>query len=383
MRAGQRCGPRGDLLAAVWLLSRSGLAALCFAAVAVGAALAQTGAPAGILAPGNAAVTGFSEAHPPASVPPGTDPDDKTFIDLKGPSLRVIDLQNMGGPPQAQLVRAPKPYTATAAQIGQVFAVALDDASPPNIYVAATSAYGLPIMVGPDRRRAGRDLHARIVRPAARRPGIDLEDRPADRRRLAVRQCNLQRRRQSRPGARRACLRSGIEEPVRRRPRHRHDPSLRARWDRARRLRPRRSGSSGGRIAGGRLRSGEAPRHHQPAVQHRGLEDLGLCAGRAARVRPRGAGRPALLRGQGSIADLVGVDCGRRVRRGCAHRDQCPAGRRRHRDVENPVRRSGTHGARRASGAVRRLRLRGAHPGGNCATATAASRSATTTRRTD
>ena len=234
-----------------------------------------------------------------------------------------------------------------------------------------------------DRRRAGRDLHARIVRPAARRPGIDLEDRPADRRRLAVRQCNLQRRRQSRPGARRACLRSGIEEPVRRRPRHRHDPSLRARWDRARRLRPRRSGSSGGRIAGGRLRSGEAPRHHQPAVQHRGLEDLGLCAGRAARVRPRGAGRPALLRGQGSIADLVGVDCGRRVRRGCAHRDQCPAGRRRHRDVENPVRRSGTHGARRASGAVRRLRLRGAHPGGNCATATAASRSATTTRRTD
>jgi hypothetical protein len=143
------------LLAAVWLLARSGLAALCFAAVAVGAALAQTGAPAGILAPGNAAVTGFSEAHPPASVPPGTDPDDKTFIDLKGPSLRVIDLQNMGGPPQAQLVRAPKPYTATAAQIGQVFAVALDDASPPNIYVAATSAYGLPIMVGPDRATEG------------------------------------------------------------------------------------------------------------------------------------------------------------------------------------------------------------------------------------
>ena len=155
MRAGQRCGPRGDLLAAVWLLARSGLAALCFAAAPIGAALAQTAAPAGILAPGNAAVTGFSEAHPPASVPPGTDPDDKTFIDLKGPSLRVIDLQNMGGPPQAQLVRAPKPYTATAAQIGQVFAVALDDASPPNIYVAATSAYGRPIMVGPDRATEG------------------------------------------------------------------------------------------------------------------------------------------------------------------------------------------------------------------------------------
>ena len=133
MRAGQRCGRGGELLAAVWFLARSGLAALCFAIAPVGAVLAQTAPATGILAPGNAAVTGFSEAHPPASVPPGTDPDDKTFIDLKGPSLRVIDLQNMGAPPQAQLVRAPKPYTATAAQIGQVFAVTLDDAAPPNI----------------------------------------------------------------------------------------------------------------------------------------------------------------------------------------------------------------------------------------------------------
>src|SRR5262249_49064973 len=186
MRAGQRCGPRGDLLAAVWLLARSGLAALCFAAVAVGAALAQTGAPAGILAPGNAAVTGFSEAHPPASVPPGTDPDDKTFIDLKGPSLRVIDLQNMGGPPQAQLVRAPKPYTATAAQIGQVLRGRARRREPAEHL--RRRDFGLrPADHGRarpgDRRRAGRDLHARIVRPAARRPGIDLEDRPADRRR--------------------------------------------------------------------------------------------------------------------------------------------------------------------------------------------------------
>ena len=46
----------------------------------------------------------------------------------------------------AQLVGAPKPFTFSAAQIGQVFGVALDDNEPPNIYVAATSAYGLPIV---------------------------------------------------------------------------------------------------------------------------------------------------------------------------------------------------------------------------------------------
>jgi hypothetical protein len=87
---------------------------------------------------------------------------DKTYINLDGPALRVIALSRMGGPPQAQLVAAAKPFTATAGQIGQVFALALDDASPPNIYAAATSAYGLPIVVPdadgdghPDRARRG------------------------------------------------------------------------------------------------------------------------------------------------------------------------------------------------------------------------------------
>lgn len=69
-----------------------------------------------------------------------------TFIDLKGPSLRIVDLRHLGGPAAAQLVGAPKPFTFFASQIGQVFGVALDNASPPNVYVAATSAYGLPIV---------------------------------------------------------------------------------------------------------------------------------------------------------------------------------------------------------------------------------------------
>ncbi|MBI4274479.1 MAG: hypothetical protein HY659_07245, partial [Rhizobiales bacterium] len=118
--------------------------------------------PAGILTDGDAAVTGFSGTRPPMVIAPGADPADKTYIDLAGPSARVIDLQTPGAPPQAQLLQAPKPFTVTAAQVGQVFAVALDNASPPNIYVAATSAYGLPIVVPdadgdglPDRVKQG------------------------------------------------------------------------------------------------------------------------------------------------------------------------------------------------------------------------------------
>ncbi len=70
----------------------------------------------------------------------------------------------MGGPPAAQLVGAPKPFTVQARQIGQVFGVALDNANPPNVYVAASSAYGLPIVVsGAD----GTPRHVKIGAPGA------------------------------------------------------------------------------------------------------------------------------------------------------------------------------------------------------------------------
>ena len=76
----------------------------------------------------------------------------------------------MGGPPLAQAVPAPKPHTITADQIGQVFAITLDDAVPPNIYAAATSAYGLPIVV-PDPN--GLPAHARKGAANARfMPGL-------------------------------------------------------------------------------------------------------------------------------------------------------------------------------------------------------------------
>lgn len=54
-----------------------------------GAVLAQASPPAGIVANGNAVVTGFSGAQPPAITAPGVDPADKTFIDLQGPAAVV------------------------------------------------------------------------------------------------------------------------------------------------------------------------------------------------------------------------------------------------------------------------------------------------------
>jgi len=125
---------------------------------------AQQSDAGGLLANGNAAVTGFSGAQPPTQIAPGEDPAPSTFIDLKGPSLRVVDLHHMDGPADAQLVAAQKPFSVPAALIGQVFAVALDDSQPPNIFVAASSTYGLPIVApGPD----GRPRHVRTGTPGA------------------------------------------------------------------------------------------------------------------------------------------------------------------------------------------------------------------------
>ncbi|MFZ0425846.1 MAG: hypothetical protein WAL80_23455 [Xanthobacteraceae bacterium] len=152
---------RGDFLLHVGNSARGVAAiAIAFGVSLGGSALAQQA----ILAPGNAAVTGFSGASPPAQIAPGIDPGELTFIDGGGPSLRIVDLQLMGGPPAAQLVGAPKPYTWLANQIGQVFGVVADDATPPNIYLAATSAYGLPIVApGPD----GQPMHIKVGAPNA------------------------------------------------------------------------------------------------------------------------------------------------------------------------------------------------------------------------
>ena len=153
-RRRQGPGPRASLTAAV---------ALALLAFLQGELKAQQ-SPITVIAPGEAAVTGFAGAPPPAQIAPGDDPAALTFIDMRGASLRIVDLRQMGGPAAAQLVGAPKPFTVPASEIGQVFGVTLDDAAPPNIYVAASSSYGLPIVApGPQ----GRVLHVRRGTPNA------------------------------------------------------------------------------------------------------------------------------------------------------------------------------------------------------------------------
>ncbi|MEF3367721.1 hypothetical protein V3H18_14385, partial [Methylocystis sp. 9N] len=126
----------------------------------------------GVVADGDAAATGFSGAPAPRLIAPQANPADQTFIDLNGPALRVIDLRGPFAPPRTQLLQAQKPFTLSAGQIGQVFAVALDNASPPNIYAAATSAYGLPI-VAPNASGEGAPVRAKQGAPnASFMPGL-------------------------------------------------------------------------------------------------------------------------------------------------------------------------------------------------------------------
>src|SRR5262245_57932011 len=139
-----RRGLRALGLASAWLL----LGAMTFEL-----ATAQSQQAAAILAPGDGVVTGFSGIAPsPGPLPKGANPLDQFLIDPEGPSLQIMQLGAAGGPPQGQLIPAPATFKVKAGDIGQVFAIAFDDAAQPNIYVTASSAYGLHI-VGPDGQR--------------------------------------------------------------------------------------------------------------------------------------------------------------------------------------------------------------------------------------
>jgi hypothetical protein len=141
---------------------RSLIAAAALTPLLLLAGQAAEAADTGILAPGDAVVTGFPGTVPPASPPaPGVDPMDLTFINPDGASMKVQRLQP-SGPPTGQLIASPSVFAATARQVGQVFAITFDNAPIPNIYLGATSAFGIQI-VGqdangdgiPDRLKAG------------------------------------------------------------------------------------------------------------------------------------------------------------------------------------------------------------------------------------
>jgi hypothetical protein len=87
------------------------------------------------LQPGEAFVTRFSGSKDDAG---------KTVIDLAGTVGSILDLRKPGVPPLgAQWLNEPQRSAVTAGEVGQVFGIALDDANPPNIYLTATSAFGL------------------------------------------------------------------------------------------------------------------------------------------------------------------------------------------------------------------------------------------------
>ena len=126
----------------------SWIAALLCAGFALPLTDARAQSPA-IIRPGDAAVTGFSGAKVWGEVPSDVLPIDRTFIDTSGAVLQVFDLTKLGGPPGGQVANAPPSYRATAGDVGQVFGVTLDSdtaSKTPNIYVGATSLFGLQIV---------------------------------------------------------------------------------------------------------------------------------------------------------------------------------------------------------------------------------------------
>ncbi len=108
---------------------------------------------------GDVAISGFSGTKlSTSSLPAGVDPIERTVIDPEGTTLRIIDLSTLGGPTVGQIVNAPTKLAIPARDIGQVFGLVYDDGQgpngpgAPNLYVAATSLFGLQIVgdPGPD-----------------------------------------------------------------------------------------------------------------------------------------------------------------------------------------------------------------------------------------
>ncbi len=118
---------------------------LLLTSVIPGARAQENASPSGsLLANDDGVVTGFSGTVERAG---------KAFIDTKGASVRIFAL-GRSGPLDGNLHQPPVKREIPASQVGQVFGIAIDRMFPPNIYVTATSAYGLHIVV-PDESGDG------------------------------------------------------------------------------------------------------------------------------------------------------------------------------------------------------------------------------------
>ncbi len=125
-----------------------------------------------LLLQGDTIVTGFSGVKKPDTPPPG-DPLDETFIDPDGASAQIRTFGALAAPPSGQVVDAPAILKISAKDVGQVFAIALDAGTgagltqtAPDIYLGATSAFGLQIVI-PDSDGDGRPERVKTGQPNA------------------------------------------------------------------------------------------------------------------------------------------------------------------------------------------------------------------------
>ncbi len=106
-----------------------------------------------LLALNDAVVTGFAgtaiRAEELAPSPMGAQALAQTFIDIHGPAARILNAREPRSVWNGDMWVAPQTHAIRAADVGQVFGVAIDDASHPNIYLAATSVYGLNLVERP------------------------------------------------------------------------------------------------------------------------------------------------------------------------------------------------------------------------------------------
>lgn len=147
------------------LMLASSLAAL---ALGTGGALAQA---APVLDRGDAVVSGFPGIRPPLfPLVPGANPLDHFTIDVDGPAAQILSMRTLSGPPQGQLVHPAPKLKVKAGQVGQVFAIALDDGRgtpTPSAFLGATAAYGLHI-VDPNGAGPGQPKRLKTGKPGAR-----------------------------------------------------------------------------------------------------------------------------------------------------------------------------------------------------------------------
>ena len=131
---------------------------------------------------GDAVVTGFSGTIAPDTTrPPPANKSavDLTFINPDGPSARIVGVGRPGYVWDGRLFQAPKPFDVFAKDVGQVFGVALDDQPVPNIYLAATSAFGLNLVGrGADGQPARRKIGGPGTGWMKGQFGLDLQGDP-------------------------------------------------------------------------------------------------------------------------------------------------------------------------------------------------------------